>query len=104
MPKDRVKLLLNMLASALSALPRGGDIEVTISGTLEAPTFLYRCRGTGARPPLYLTDFITSSTPPALDAMSIQAYYTLRLAETAAMQLEIFKDGAEILLSAKALA
>jgi len=101
MAKDKVKLLLNLVASAITALPRGGEIDVAMGGTLETPSFLIRCRGTGARPPQYLTDFVAGAAPPALDAMTIQAYYTWRLASTAGMRLEILKDGADILLSAK---
>jgi len=101
MTKDKVKLLLNLIASALSALPRGGEIDVQMGGTLEAPSFLIRCRGPNARPPQHLVEFITGEHVPQLDAMSIQAYYTWRLAGTAAMRLEILKDGADILLSAK---
>jgi histidine phosphotransferase ChpT len=33
--------------------------------------------------------------------MSIQAYYTWRLAASALMRLDIIKDGADILLTAK---
>lgn len=98
--KDKVKLLLNLVASAVTALPRGGEIEVAIGGSFETPSFLIRCKGTGARPPQYLTDFVAGN-PIALDAMSIQAYYTWRIAETAEMQLEIMKDVADILLVAK---
>ncbi|MBA4172881.1 MAG: hypothetical protein C0511_09570 [Hyphomicrobium sp.] len=101
MGKDKVKLLLNLVASAITALPRGGEIDVAMGGTLENPSFLIRCRGTGARPPQYLTDFVTGTTQPQLDAMTIQAYYTWRLADTAGMRIEILKDGADILLSAK---
>ena len=100
MGKDKVKLLLNLIACSVTALPRGGEIEVTLAGSFEVPSFLIRCKGTGARPPQYLTEFI-SGTPLALDAMSIQAYYTYRIAQTAVMRLEILKDGADILLVAK---
>jgi histidine phosphotransferase ChpT len=100
MAKDKVKLLLNLVASAMTALPRGGEIIVELSGTTEAPSFLLRCQGEKARPPQYLIDFIIGQHPPALDAMTIQAYYTMRLASSAGMRLEILKDGADILLSA----
>ncbi len=100
MAKDKVKLLLNLIASAVTSLPRGGDIEVAIAGPLEAPHFALRCRGTGARPPQYLTEFVAGDQPPQLDAMTIQAYYTWRLAATAGMRLEIAKEDADILLSA----
>src|SRR5262252_6483911 len=46
MGKDKVKLPLNLVAAAVTALPRGGEIEVGIAGSLEAPSFALRCRGT----------------------------------------------------------
>lgn len=101
MAKDKVKLLLNLLSSAITALPRGGEIEVTIPGSLQNPSFMLRCRGAGARPPQYLIDFVSGGQPPQLDAMSIQAYYTWRLAASSRMRLEIVKDGADIVLIAK---
>lgn len=101
MNKDSVKLLLNLISAAMTALPRGGDISVEISSTLEAPEFLIRCKGQAARPPQYLTDFIVAKEPPTLDAMTIQAYYTWRLAKSANLRLEILKDGDDILLGAK---
>lgn len=98
--KDKVKLLLNLVACSVTALPRGGEIEVNIGGSFETPSFLIRCKGTGARPPQYLTDFV-AGTPPPLDAMSIQSYYAWRIAQTVQMRLEILKDGADILLVAR---
>jgi histidine phosphotransferase ChpT len=104
MAKDKVKLLLNLLAAATTALPRGGEIDVLMGGSIEEPSFVIRCRGKAARPPQYLTDFVAGENQPVLDALSIQAYYTWRLAGSAQMRLEILKDGADILLSAKPFA
>jgi histidine phosphotransferase ChpT len=98
--KDKVKLLLNLIASAVTALPRGGEIDGSIGGSFENPSFLIRCKGTSARPPQYLTDFVAGN-PLALDAITIQAYYTWRIAPAAGMRLEILKDGADILLVAR---
>lgn len=100
MAKDKVKLLLNLIAVSVTALPRGGEIEVFMSGTNEAPNFVVRCKGTSARAPQHLNEFITGENIPPLDAMTIQAYYTWRLAHAAGMSLSIVKDGADILLSA----
>lgn len=100
MAKDKVKLLLNLIAVAVTALPRGGEITVLMSGTNEAPNFVLRCQGTGARPPQHLSEFISGEGLPALDAMTIQAYYTWRLSLAASMTLSIVKDGPDILLSA----
>lgn len=103
MVKDKVKLLLNLIASAITALPRGGEIQVSIGDNLEKPSFQLRCQGVGARPPQYLTDFVSGTQPPQLDAMSIQAYYTWRLAASAKMRLDIAKDGSDIVLTARPL-
>lgn len=100
MSKDKVKLLLNLVAVAITALPRGGEIEVLMSGTVEVPNFVVRCRGTGARAPQHLGEFISGADAPPLDAMTIQAYYTWRLANNAGMTLSIVKDGDDVLLSA----
>jgi histidine phosphotransferase ChpT len=102
MSKDKVKLLLNLIAAAPTAIPRGGDIEVVITGSLEMPSFMVRCRGVGARPPQYLGDFV-NGPPPQIDAMSIQAYYTLRLAASSRMRLTVAKDGADMVLGADPL-
>jgi histidine phosphotransferase ChpT len=101
MAKDKVKLLLNLVACSVAALPRGGDIVVSMGGTMEAPSFLIACKGQGARPPQHLTDFVAGTVTAPLDAMTIQAYYTWRLAGSTAMRLEILRDDQDILLSAK---
>jgi histidine phosphotransferase ChpT len=103
MAKDKVKLLLNLVASAITALPRGGEIQVAVTGSLDSPSFVLRCQGTAARPPQYLADFVGGGEPPQLDALSIQAYYTWRLAAASKMRLEIAKEGADVLLRAKPL-
>jgi len=99
MTKDRVKLLLNLVAAAMTALPRGGEICVGVTGPLDNPGFVVTCRGTNARPPQYLVDFL-GGNPPIIDSLTIQAYYTARLAATVGMTLEIAKDGADIVLRA----
>ncbi len=101
MEKNQVKLLLNLIASSISALPRGGEITSTIVGELTSPEFEIVCRGKGARAPQHLTEFVSGQNIPPLDALSIQAYYTWRLANTAGMRLEILKNGDDIILAAR---
>lgn len=101
MAKDYVKLLLNLLSAAITALPRGGTLSVSILGTLEAPTFEIRCAGKTARPPQYLTDIVAGTTDGELNAMNIQAYYTWRLAASTGMRIEILQDGDDIILAVK---
>lgn len=101
MQKDKIKLLLNLIASSITALPRGGEIEVNILGSLETPSFLLICRGTAARFPQYLGDFLTDNVLPVLDAMTIQAYYTKRLSNAAKMNIGIGTEGADIVITAR---
>ena len=102
MAKDKVKLLLNLVASAVTALPRGGEIEVAISRQPGASRA--SCCAAKARPRARRStsaDYVGGGQPPQLDAMSIQAYYTWRLAAASKMRLDIAKDGADVLLTAK---
>jgi len=69
-------------------------------GTPEAPNFSLICKGTGARAPQHLGEFISGDGAPPLDALTIQAYYTWRLAQSSDMNLSIVKDGADVVLSA----
>lgn len=99
MAKDFVKLLLNLIPAAVTALPRGGQISVSILGTLDHPSFELRCTGTGVRPPQYLTDIVAGTSDGELNAMNIQAYYTWRLAAATAMRIEILQDEDDIVLA-----
>jgi histidine phosphotransferase ChpT len=98
--KDKAKLLLNLVAAAPTAVPRGGEIAVEIVGTLAQPAFVIRCHGTSARPPQYLTEFV-GGPAPAINALNIQAYYTVRLAMASRMRLGVARDGADVVLTAK---
>jgi len=84
----------------VTALPRGGEIEVVMTGPIEAPVFRLTCRGDRARPPQHLGEFIGSGPQPPLDAMTIQAYYTFRLAGTARMRLAIEQAPDGVVLAA----
>lgn len=98
--KDKVKLLLNMVTIALSALPRGGSLKISVTGEGDAPAFEVRCRGDAARIPEILEQMLSGSKGHALDAHSIQPYYALRLSKAAGMSLIVKKDGSDVVLTA----
>ena len=103
MVKDKVKLLLNLIASAITALPRGGEIQVSIGDNLEKPSFQLRCQGVGARPPQYLTDFVGGTNRHS--SMPCRSKPIIRGAwrPPAKMRLDIAKDGSDIVLTARPL-
>ena len=102
MAKDKVKLVLNLVSLGLSALLRGGELTVMIDQRPDHPAFAVRCRGQGARPPTHLIEFLTGQNMPPIDALTVQTYYTCRLAQQCRMRLEVLRDGADIVLSARA--
>jgi histidine phosphotransferase ChpT len=97
LPKNKVKLLLNLIALSINALPRGGTIDVTITEDLAHPQFIIACTGRTARPPKYLADIVTG-TMPEIDAMSVQAYYTWRLASNVGAKITIDQDGDAVVI------
>ncbi len=98
--KDKVKLLLNMVTIALSALPRGGSLKVSVTGEGAAPAFEVRCNGEKSRIPETFEQMLSGSSGHTLDAHSIQPYYAIRLAKAAGMLLSVKADGDDVVLSA----
>ena len=105
LPKNQVKLLLNMVACAIAALPRGGEITLDIVGDHPKVDFVLRCKGRGARPPQYLAEFISGENDFDIDALSIQAYCAWRLAQETNMGLScsVDDDNEEITLTVAAV-
>jgi histidine phosphotransferase ChpT len=100
LPKNKVKLLLNLVALGAVALPRGGTISVSITGTPPDVSFTVTANGTAAR----LTDQVSSLLAGAngvdIDAHSIQPYYAARVAAAAGMTVTAEAQGEEVTLKA----
>ena len=99
LPKNQVKLLLNLIALSINALPRGGTIAVTIGEDLSNFEFTIACTGRTARPPKYLAQIVAGEMPE-IDAMSVQAYYTWRLASNVGATIRIEQDGDAVVIAA----
>lgn len=101
MPKNMVKLLLNLVLLAGHAIPRGGVIKVVVTGAAEAPTFTLTCIGTNARIPANAEGFLTGSLGDHMpDAHMIQPIYAGLLAKAAGMAMAIDKDGDTVVFTA----
>lgn len=98
--KTRVRLLLTTLTIAMTAVPAGGDIHLTLSGDKDAPDLEFRCSGRGARIPPEFNKML-SGNGSEINPRSIIDYYALRLSENCKMPLTVRKDGDDIVFSAK---
>ena len=86
-PKNKVKLLLNLFLVAYGAIPRGGSIDIELHDLETAPRFKLVSKGRMVRVPPKFLEIHAGALEEAVDAHSIQPYYTVLLAEEAGMRL-----------------
>ncbi len=98
--KNKVKLLLNMIAICLAALPRGGTVKVSITGEGDAMAFVVRSEGEKVMLAKTIPVLLNGGAGEQLDAHSIQPYYTGQLAAAAEMALKSAVDADHVELSA----
>ena len=102
MPKNRVKLLLNLLVIGASCIPRGGSLDCILEGDGDNPTFTLTAEGKNARIP-HGVELSLAGTPEngAVDAHGIQPFYTGMVARASDMQVEISIDGEVVKIIAR---
>src|ERR1700749_2086431 len=92
LPKNRVKLLLNMLVIAQQTIPRGGVLTVDPIGDGETMSFRVTATGLNARVPQKIADMLAGSAHAA-DAHAVQPYYTRLLAEACGLKVKLAAEG-----------
>jgi histidine phosphotransferase ChpT len=101
LPKNKVKLLLNLILIANGAIPRGGKITVRLEDLETEPRFVLSASGPMVRvPPKFLELHSGNRPEEAIDAHAVQPYYTLLLAREAGMTISIRAAADEIVLTA----
>jgi histidine phosphotransferase ChpT len=101
MPKNLVKLLLNLILLANAAVPRGGKVSVVVEGQPGAPRFVLRSTGPSARVPPAFDSLVPGKIDGLqVDAQSVQAYYTGALARAAGMAIAARHDGPDVVIEA----
>lgn len=101
LPKNRVKLLLNLVLLAGTTIPRGGVIRVTPSGAGDAMGFTLASTGVSARIPQGIVALVGGEVPDGgLDAHSVQPFYAGMLARDCALAVAFAQDGETVTLSA----
>ncbi|MDR4305799.1 histidine phosphotransferase [Chelatococcus sambhunathii] len=90
LPKNAVKLLLNLVLVATTTVPRGGEIKVTSSGQAEATEFAIVAAGPNARVPANVLELLSGRAPEdRVDAHVIQPFYAGLVARAAGMTVTI---------------
>ncbi|WP_144379368.1 histidine phosphotransferase ChpT [Mesorhizobium amorphae] len=101
LPKNKVKLLLNLVLIANAAIPRGGRLSITLEELETEPRFTLAASGPMLRvPPKFLELHSGGKPEEPIDAHSVQPYYTLLLAREAGMTITIRATADEIVLLA----
>lgn len=88
-PKTYAKLLLNLVLIGVASVPRGGTVTVDLEGDQDAPTIRVHAAGKRVRVPVAFDEMLDGDLPEnGVDSYSVQAYYTLLLAQEAGVTIE----------------
>jgi histidine phosphotransferase ChpT len=102
LPKNRVKLLLNMLVIATQTIPRGGTLTVDAVGEGETTGFRIVAAGLNARIPQHLAMLLEgSSESGAVDAHAIQPFYTGLLARACGVGVGLMAEADTIVVATR---
>lgn len=100
LPKNRVKLLLNMMVIAQQTIPRGGMLTVDPVGEGETMSFRVAATGLNARLPQNIIALLGGVHSGPIDAHAVQPYYTRLLAEACGLKVSLVADGDAMVVSA----
>jgi histidine phosphotransferase ChpT len=102
LPKNRVKLLLNMMLLAGQAIPRGGTLTVDAVGQGETMSFRVKATGHNARVPQAIPPLLAGAPAEGnVDAHAIQPFYTGMLAKTCGLSVAMASEGEAVTLVAQ---
>ena len=102
MPKNRVKLLLNMLMIAVGTIPREGMLTVDpVSGAEGRAGFRVTASGLNARLTQSTCELLAGSTAHAVDAHAILPLYAVILAGDCGLALASASEGEAVVLTAR---
>jgi len=102
LPKNRVKLLLNMLLVASHAIPRGGALTVEPVGAGESMGFRIAASGLNARVPQSIPGLLRGEpVAHAIDAHAVQPFYAGLLARNCGLAISLAQEGTAVVLTAQ---
>jgi len=101
LPKNRVKLLLNLLVLAGSTIPRGGSLALEAIGEGDTMGFKVTSSGLNSRIPAAVPGLVAGEAENPIDAHAIQPFYTGLLARACGMTVTLAPEGEQIVLTAR---
>src|SRR5580698_4423683 len=99
MPKNHVKLLLNMMLIAVGTIPRGGMITVDPAG--DGKGFRLSSSGLNARLAEPTVELLAGNSGHPVDAHAIQPVYTGILARECGLTLTAAPEGEAVVITAR---
>ena len=100
LPKNRVKLLLNMLIIAGQTIPRGGTLTVDPVGEGETMGFRISASGLNARVPHAVPALLEGvSENGSIDAHAVQPFYAGLLARACGLKVNLTTEGDAIIIA-----
>jgi len=101
LPKNQVKLLLNLLVIASQAVPRGGKLVSRASVEGEQGSFEITATGSHARIPAHVEELLAGNAPGGtIDAHAVQPVYAGMVARAAGMEVSVAIDGETVTIKA----
>lgn len=102
MPKNKVKLMLNLCVIAATTIPRGGVITVATEGPSEEPDIRLRAKGVSPRINATLAGLLAGEPEgETLDAHAVQPYFAGMLARQIGYTVDISLDDDIVRLEAR---
>jgi histidine phosphotransferase ChpT len=101
MPKNKVKLALNLCLIAAACIPRGGVMHVIIDGEGEDTKISVTVKGPNLKLASHVADLLEGrSESGTVDAHGIQPYFTGLVARSAGMTVQVTATGEDVALKA----
>jgi len=101
LPKNRVKLLLNLLVLAGGTIPRGGSLVIEPIGEGDTMGFKITSNGLNSRIPQTVPTLVMGEAENPIDAHAIQPFYTGLLARACGMSIGLAPEGESIVVTAR---
>jgi histidine phosphotransferase ChpT len=101
MPKNKVKLALNLCLIAAACIPRGGVMHVIIEGEGDETRMSVAVKGPNLKLASHVADLLEGrSESGVVDAHGIQPYFTGLVARSSGMGVQVVASSDEIVLKA----